>query len=312
MNKTSQNSVFVADIGATYTRIGIGKKGRLVHVTTFRSGDQERFLQACKDAFAEHRPNNAIIAAAGPCADGRIHLTNLGWVVDAKQIRRRLGLGVVKVANDIETMACAIPFLLSRDVKNVYAPTSRLEGPISVVAAGTGLGRASLIGSRIIPSEAGHTHAPCVTSDEYSLCRFIQHKRKLCLLSYEDILSGRGVSDVYHFVSGHRASAEEIGTMKKTLETQKTWEIIQTYYARFCQDTALETLCYGGLYIAGGLASHNPHLFDKRFVRLFRTHDTMQHVLARIPVRFITHPYPGLIGAMHMWNVRRNVIKHFE
>ena len=56
----------------------------------------------------------ACFAVAGPVIDGRAHLTNLPWTVDAAALRAELALDEVFLLNDLQATAYAAPRLRAR------------------------------------------------------------------------------------------------------------------------------------------------------------------------------------------------------
>ena len=71
-------------------------------------------LEAIVEAFLAGR-GHALAAAcfgvAGPVADGRIHMPNLDWLIDAHQLRKTLGVNLVVLLNNLEATAYGIKTL---------------------------------------------------------------------------------------------------------------------------------------------------------------------------------------------------------
>ena len=102
----------------------------------------------------------ACFDVAGPVIGGRAHLTNLPWDVAEEALRQSLGLQRVVLLNDLQAIAYAVPQLGPSEVHSINAGKPEPNGPIAVVAPGTGLGEAFLVwnGSAYIAcsSEGGH------------------------------------------------------------------------------------------------------------------------------------------------------------
>jgi glucokinase len=88
--------------------------------------------------------DRACFAVAGP-VDGCTKITNLSWVLDERGLTEELGPESVRLINDLEAIARAIPTLTPGDLH----PQSRHpdNGGIAVIAPGTGLGELSLRGT---------------------------------------------------------------------------------------------------------------------------------------------------------------------
>ena len=61
------------------------------------------------------------VAAAGPVAGDRVRVTNLGWILDAREIERSLGAGRCVLVNDVTAIAWALPRLGEGDVRELGA-----------------------------------------------------------------------------------------------------------------------------------------------------------------------------------------------
>src|SRR4029077_16443142 len=82
---------------------------------------------------------------------------------------------------------------------------------IAVIAPGTGLGESLLVhdGTRYaaLPSEAGHADFAPGTDDEIELLRYLRGLHGPHV-SYERVLSGMGIGDLYGFVRKRSGTSE--------------------------------------------------------------------------------------------------------
>ena len=97
--------------------------------------------------------SKAAVGVAGPVVDGRSHVVNLRWSIDARRVAQRLGVDDVLLLNDLEATAWGIPSLPSRKLVNLTPGLRSGQGNAAVIAAGTGLGMA--ITSRVIDLHDG-------------------------------------------------------------------------------------------------------------------------------------------------------------
>src|SRR6266478_4643694 len=84
----------------------------------------------------------ACFDVAGPVIDGRVKITNLPWAMDEASLAKDLNLKSVRLLNDLEAVARAIPILRASDVITLNVGQPVRNGAIGVVAPGTGLGEA--------------------------------------------------------------------------------------------------------------------------------------------------------------------------
>ena len=72
-------------------------------------------------------------------------------------------------------------------------------------------------------------------------------------------------------------------------------------YAAQVGNLALNTLPYGGLYIAGGIAAKNQTLIQsKNFLEAFQAKGRMRDRVSDIPLHLIINTETGLIGASNI------------
>ncbi len=116
----------------------------------------EEFLKTVKTPV-----DRACFDVAGPVIDGHVRVTNLPWAVDEASLTKDLKLKSVRLINDLEAVARAIPILRPSDVRTLNAGQPVKNGAIGVVAPGTGLGESFLTwdGSKYVShsSEGGHS-----------------------------------------------------------------------------------------------------------------------------------------------------------
>src|SRR6185503_10276953 len=163
--------LLAGDVGATKTNLA---------VFTAEGGtplvlDEQAFLNAGYPGLAEvveaftsahgRVPTAACFGVAGPVADGRTRMPNLGWDIDARELGRALGLERVLVLNDLEATAYGIPTLAPDRFAVLNEGVPRTGGDRALIAAGTGLGEATLRWDgrayQVVASEAGHAdYAP--------------------------------------------------------------------------------------------------------------------------------------------------------
>jgi len=159
--------LLAGDIGGTKTDLAIfsveGGPHSPLSQAEMRSADYPS-LQALVTEFLQ-RVNTPVDRAcfdvAGPVIEGRVKITNLPWVMDELSLAKDLNLKSVRLINDLEAVARAIPTLRPKDVYTLNAGQSVPHGVIGVIAPGTGLGESFLTwdGSKYVAhgSEGGHS-----------------------------------------------------------------------------------------------------------------------------------------------------------
>ena len=316
--------ILAGDVGGTKTLLGLFEQvqGRLrvVREASFPSQGfpslpamVQEFLSAGREKV--HR---FAIGVAGPVIDGRSHVVNLRWPVDARKLAGSLGLTRVDVLNDLEATAWGIPELPSKKLQSLTPGLRSGRGNAALIAAGTGLGMALLIrdGDRFTPvaSEGGHQEFAPRDDLEIELLRFM--RQRLGRVSVERIVAGPGFSAIYRFLveSGRGQESESIsrrmaeGADPNAIVTEAALEgdpvagravdLFVSMYGSAAGDLALVTKATGGVYVAGGIAPRIlPRLRSGEFVRAFRAKGRLSPLLEKIPIRVVLEPRTALLGA---------------
>lgn len=263
----------------------------------------------------------ASFAVAGPVVAGQSTITNLPWVVDERQLQAALGLSSVRLLNDLEAIANAVPFLAPDDLHTLNVGKPAPGGAIAIVAPGTGLGEAYLTwdGSRYRAhaSEGGHSDFAPTNPLQIGLLRYLQDRFEH--VSYERICSGMGLPNIYGYLkdSGY---AQEPDWLARQLEAADdptpiiatnalkddepcelcvaTLDVFVSILGAEAGNLALKVLATGGVYLGGGIPPRIlPALETDRFMEAFWNKGRMSDLMARMPVHVILNPKVALLGA---------------
>ncbi len=294
--------ILVGDIGGTHTRLACWDDGVLRDEVVVPSHDHAG-VEAPLDAWrASLRVpvERACLAVAGPVRDGRCTATNLPWVVDARALRTRLGIPVC-VVNDFEAAARGVAMLSPGDWAEIVPGTTVPGSPQAVLGAGTGLGEALVVGDVVLPGEGGHAEFGPGDARDLALAGWLMTRHGRA--SWEDVLSGPGLVNLARF------RAEQAGAPTGWLDEEDAAAHVATRdpgaLAWFCDlygaeagNLALRSLARGGVWLCGGIAPKIlDALRDGGFARRFRAKGRVSAALDGIPVRVVTHPSLGLLGA---------------
>ncbi|HWU01428.1 MAG TPA: glucokinase [Novosphingobium sp.] len=256
-------------------------------------------------------PRAAALAIAGPVGGEAIKFTNNPWVIYPALLKERLGLDAVSLINDFGAVGHAVAHAGAEHFLHLAGPDVALPaaGTISVVGPGTGLGVAHLWRDgkgfyHVQATEGGHIDfAPHDALEDALLARLRQRHRRV---SVERVVSGPGIVDIYETL----AATE--GLAITPLDDRTIWtramvgedKLAQAALDRFCLalgsaagDFALAHGA-GAVVVAGGLGLRiRDQLLASGFADRFRAKGRFEGLMAGLPVRLITHPQPGLLGA---------------
>ena len=316
------NMILAGDIGGTKSLIGMfAPDERRPTPTVIRSFVTSEFanLSDLIAAFTRGGAAGALGASracfgiAGPVLGERARLTNSPFDIDASAIRRDFGIGHVRLVNDLQAMAYAVPVLEASELHVLHAGVADPAGNVALIAAGTGLGEALLhnVDGRLVPSptEAGHADwAPRSERDLTILRALIQRFGRA---EVESVVSGPGLINLCRVThtsqclavadfnaAGAPAEVTRAAIEKRCAACAEAFEVFVTAYGAEAGNLALRTLATGGVFLGGGIAPKIvPALSDGRFLHAFTDKGTFREVVERIPVSVILNADVGLVGA---------------
>lgn len=307
----------IADIGGTHARFALTGLDATVPVL-----EQPRVLLNADFASLQHaaehylstvgvRPRHAAIAVACPVAGDEIRLTNRAWSFSRAELQDALGLEQLLMLNDFGAVAWAVPALHATERVVLHGPPDGpLQGPVSMIGPGTGLGVALLVGSadgnwQIVETEGGHVGFAPQGDEEHAIARWLlaRHGR----VSNERLLCGKGLSQIDAVLRGVPPGPEpELRDPARIVAAALEGHDVpaRRALARFCAvlgsvagDTAL---VHGArtVAIAGGMVPRFlPFLRSSAFRERFLAKGRFAAYLESVAVHAITHPQPGLLGA---------------
>ena len=314
--------LIAGDVGGTKTLLGLFDPGparpRPIAVQSFETASYDdltsivaEFLAA--PAIANQPIESAAFGVAGPVIGDTADLTNIPWRIDARKVAKRFRLARVGLLNDLEAMAYGVTVLDESEVHVLQPGKGGTGGNIGIVAAGTGLGEATLhdVGGRLIPaaSEGGHADFAARTEREIRLVRWLiaDHGRA----EVEDVVSGRGLLNIHRLAHTEAclagvdlASPDAPATITRAglggtcPGCVEALDMFVDAYGAEAGNLALRFVTTGGMFVGGGIAPKIlPALTDGRFIRAFLAKSPFEDLLASIPVKVILNQETGLIGA---------------
>jgi glucokinase len=331
--------LLAGDIGGTKTILRLVEASdalelETLYEATYRSGDFPDLVPLVQQFFSQANlptPQRACFAIAGPVVNNTAKLTNLTWFLDTDRLKQELGIDSVSLINDFAAVGYGIFGLSKNDVVTLQAGKQKLEAPIGIIGAGTGLGQGFLIKQgnyyQVFPSEGGHADFAPRNELEFQLLKYLLDKHNIQRVSVERVVSGQGIVSIYQFLRDRKVASEspeiaqtvrtweqEAGQQEKSVDPGaaigaaalqgsdrlcvQTLKLFVDIYGAEAGNLALKLLPYGGLYIAGGIAPKIlPLVQNGSFLLNFTDKGRMRSILEDIPVHIILNQQVGLIGA---------------
>jgi glucokinase len=321
--------LLAGDIGGTKTTLAVYPRGtslpRSFLEETFPSGHYPS-LEAIIDQFLSDVKlpdpiERACFGVAGPVVNGRATVTNLPWIMQESQLERSLHIQSVRLINDLEAIANAVPLLGGADVSTLNQGSAVPHGAIAVIAPGTGLGEAFLTwdGSqyRAHTSEGGHADFAPADELEIELLRYLLPRYQH--ISFERVCSGKGIPNIYNFLK-ETGRAKEPPALSERLAAAddptpiifdsalradapddisiETLDIFVSILGAEAGNLVLKVLATGGVYLGGGIPPRILSLLEKgRFMQAYQRKGRFAELLSGVPIHVILNPKVALLGA---------------
>ena len=316
--------ILAGDIGGTKTVLALyptdegGEAGAVVE-KRYRSDDYESLEAIIEEFLGEgDAPAAACFGVAGPVNDQQSKITNLPWHISGAAIAQRFSISRVKLMNDLEALASAIPFFQDDDLHTLHEGVGEAHGTIGVIAPGTGLGAAYLIWTgreyKAMPSEGGHAAFSPHTDLEIELLQFLRQRFRH--VSFERICSGKHLPNIYDFFR-QRKTFPEPDWLAEALEENEdrtpvivtaamenkadicvaSLDLFVTILGTAISNMAITILPKGGIYLGGGIP---PRILDRLaqpdFIRAVAHKGRFLEMTSKIPVRVVMKPEAVLAG----------------
>jgi glucokinase len=317
--------ILAGDVGGTKTALALFEPGASGLVALREAALPSREFPTFEKtlaAFLGDGPPARLAAAcfgvAGAVVDGRSAATNLPWVMDETTLSDVLAVKRVRLLNDLEATAHGVLGLPPHRLAVLQEGRAQ-PGNFAVIAAGTGLGEALIIrdSGRVtaVPSEGGHADFAPSSDLEIELLRYLKASFGPHV-SWERVLSGPGLLNVYRFLRQHRGRPEpaeltarmahedpsavvsQVALAGSDPVAVEALDLFVSLYGAEAGNLALKALAVGGVFVAGGIA---PKILSRLtaggFVTAFRAKGRFDHLMTSIPVRVALEPRSALLGA---------------
>ncbi|CAL7960989.1 Glucokinase [Gammaproteobacteria bacterium] len=325
--------VLSGDIGGTRTRMQLteftaSNVMKAIAVVRYNNSDHSSFIDIINNFFMEAKikPSEIVSACfgvAGPVANGKVNLTNLPWIIDTNDIKHALKVDKVELINDFMAIGYGISVLKPEDLLTLQVGKSHEDGIKAYIGAGTGLGVGFMTcrqGTCLLHStEGGHVDFAPTDDTQLDLLKYL--RKKYHRVSFERVLSGMGLVNIYYFVRDNKIFGEEenlelcsliksgsnvdvaavvaeYAIKHKDIMAIRALDIFMRIYGAAVGNLALTTLPFGGLYVVGGIA---PKLLTQikkgSFLEAFADKGRMSALLKGIPLHIVLYEDIGLQGA---------------
>jgi len=317
--------ILAGEIGGTRTRLAAfeteGNRLKCVVEKTYMSQNHTGLAEILPQFIrGEGIPvHSACFGVAGPVRAWRSKISNLPWIIDAKELAIQLKLASVGLLNDLEASAYGIDALESKDFITLSRGSDDAEGNRAVISAKTGLGMAGLYwdGFRHHPFACEGGHADFAPRDQLQMELLGYLQKQFGRVSCERILSGPGIRHIYNFLRDTKkveepawlreqlAAAQDQPPLISQLALEGKAAICEQALAIFVNvfgaeagNCALRYMTSGGVFIGGTIAAKIATAMQTQgFMQAFLDKGRMGALLKDMPVQIVVNDDSGLIGA---------------
>ncbi len=316
--------ILAGDVGGTNVRLALFEPSGDDLLMQSQQDYRTRDYASLEDVIAGFLTKNpvtveaACFGVAGPVLKNRVTATNLAWIIDGAIVAKSLKLQETLLVNDLVAYGYGALAMKPEELIVLHGGKTA-EGNRALIAAGTGLGEGGLLWHQgqffPVPNEGGHTDFAPIDDLGVDLYRYL--RSKFGRVSYERVISGMGLRNVYEFLRDSKrapeppALADELKNAKDVPAAisalgmkaaypicEQALDIFCTYYGAEAGNIALKFVAIGGVYVGGGIAIKIlPKLRTSGFNKAFTDKGRMSPLVEDITVSLINNEYAGLIGA---------------
>ena len=320
--------ILAADIGGTKSLFALwettGSSWRIIYLRQYPSRSFTSLKDVIENFLADYASTHgcapdievASFGMAATITNESCFLVNLGWTVEIQSLKERFPkIRKILVCNDLEATGYGLELLPSRDLHMLTParqsiatdPPTQRESRRAIIAPGTGLGEAFLLGNKVISSEGSHCEFGPRSEIEVKLWRFFHEIYDH--VSYERILSGPGLFQLERFVrqqyhgeaSDSQLQPEDITRLALSGECAICQQALDHFVGILGAEAgnlALKFLAMDGVYLAGGIPPKIlPKLQEGFFLRSFCAKGRYSELMTKIPVSVVLNPHTALYGA---------------
>ena len=318
MSQPSGFPRLLGDVGGTNARWAwqAAPGQPLSHISTLAARDHAS-IGDCIGAYLKQQalpaPRDVAFGIATAVTGDTVSMTNHPWTFSIDALHERLGASRLRVLNDFEALAHAVPVLPAADLRAVGGGAAVPGGTLAVIGPGTGLGVSGLVsdgagGWRVIAGEGGHVTLAACTTREASLLAVM--RERFGHVSAERALSGPGLVNLYEaacVLDGETPAAlapsqvltrSQPGVADQDTQCEEAVKTFAAMLGTVAGNLALTLGARGGVFIGGGIV---PRLSERFAALPFRSRfddkGRFRSYLEAVPVWVITAQAPALIGA---------------
>ncbi len=317
--------LLVADIGGTNARFGYqeNNKSEIKHIEFLNCIDFANIGQAIAHYVSKNSLyiENLSLSIAGPCGNNFVKFTNNHWSFDKIDLLNETNCNSLLAINDFAAQGLGFTnffsahsnFLdkkiLDRHELALLNHGKSLDGTnVLITGPGTGLGVGTLVFIDNVPlpiqGEGGNVHFSPASNEEIKLLEWMSNK--IDYVSTEEVLSGRGLVNIYNYLCFKENHTSEISTADQIGLAAKAGNLLARNAARlmieiFATSIANNILVTGSqkcVIICGGISAKLSDIFyDSKFHERLHNKGKYTNYVSDVPILLSFDDNNGLKGS---------------
>ena len=317
--------LLVADIGGTNARFGYQKnKGADIEKVEFLNcADFDNIDHAANHYISKNNLSveNLSLSVAGPCGDNFIKFTNNHWSFDKKDLLSKTNCNTLLAINDFAAQGLGFTGLFKagsnfldkkilekHKLQLLNQGTSLESTNVLITGPGTGLGVGTLIFIDSVPlpiqGEGGNVHFSPASKEEVKLLEWLSTKKDY--VSTEEVLSGRGLVNIYNYLCfkendvSELSTADQIGIAAKKGNNlaRNAVKLMIEIFATSIANNILVTGSKKCVIICGGISTKLSNFFsDSKFFERLGNKGKYRNYVLDVPILLTFDDNNGLKGS---------------
>ena len=317
--------LLVADIGGTNARFGYQENNgsEIKHVEFLNCVDFANIGQAIAHYVSKNSLNieNLSLSIAGPCGDNFVKFTNNHWSFDKIDLLNETNCNSLLAINDFAAQGLGFTDMFSshssfldkkildRHQLVLLHHGKSLDGTnVLITGPGTGLGVGTLVFINNVPlpiqGEGGNVHFSPASNEEIKLLEWLSSKTDY--VSTEEVLSGRGLVNIYNYLcfkenhTSEMSTADQIGIAAKegNILARNAARLMVEIFATSIANNILVTGSQKCVIICGGISAKLSDVFeDSRFYERLRNKGKYKNYVSDVPILLSFDDNNGLKGS---------------
>lgn len=318
--------LLLSDLGGTHVRFAISYDGVIERIRKYRVSDFANPVQATERYLNDEQRGmhdfNAYLmsSAAVRLPEGAWHFSNINsWVFYDSDMVANIATDRFVMVDDFAANAYGIINIDKQALRPIHTCKKDKAAPCVIAGCGTGLGLSYLLpdgdGYQVHETWGGHMVPACITAEQFEVMQAVQEFKMLDSSPiFEDVVSGPGLTRIYHALKGTQPGKDPYSEGKELLyrlsqgddAAEQALRLFHQFLGLFLHQAVVYMHAYGGVYLTGGMI--DAIFREDRFLSTFMMEYFMMspvpvvaNTLNNTPIHWVRDEYIALQGLVNAW-----------